>query len=154
AALTAKERQMVDQLVIACQRLESMYWRQSDPDAMALFNALASNTTPAAQALRHYLFINGSRFDLVDENKPFVGTQPLPAGHASYPAGMTRKDVDAYVAAHPDKKAIVYDPYTMVHRQGNDLAGRKYHDEFQPFVAEAATALRNAAALSDDPAFA
>ena len=154
AALSAKERQMVDQLVIACQRLESMYWRQSDPEAMALFNALAPDSSPAAQALRHYIFINGSRFDLVDDNRPFVGTQTMPPGHAIYPAGMTRRDIDAYVAAHPDKRSMIYDPYTMVHRQGADLTGRKYHEEFAPFVTQAATALRNAAGLSDDPAFA
>ena len=154
AALSAKERQLIDQLVIACQRLESMYWRQSDPEGMALFNALAADASPTAQAVRHYIFINGSRFDLVDDNKPFVGTQPMPPGHALYPAGMTRRDIDAYVAAHPDKKAMIYDPYTMVHRQGAELTGRKYHDEFASFVAQAAAALRNAAGLSDDPAFA
>ena len=49
---------------------------------------------------------------------------------------------------------MLYDPYTIVHRQGTRLAGRKYHDEFQPFVVQAAAALRRAAALSDDPAFA
>jgi len=154
AALSARERQMIDQLVIACQRLESMYWRQSDPTAMALYNALRSGNTPPAEKLRHYLFINGSRFDLVDENKPFVGTAPLPPGHALYPADLTHKDIDAYVAARPDKRAMIYDPYTIVARQGADLTGAKYHDAFQPFVSQAAAALRQAAALSSDPAFA
>src|SRR5690242_4640688 len=32
ASLSARERQMVDQLLVACRYLESMYWRQSDPD--------------------------------------------------------------------------------------------------------------------------
>ena len=154
AALNARERQMVDQLVIACQRLESMYWRQSDPTAMTLYKALQSNHTPAADKLRHYLFINGSRFDLVDENKPFVGTAPMPPGHALYPADLTHKDLDAYVAAHPDKRAMIYDPYTIVGRQGTELTGAKYHDAFQPFASQAADALRQAASLSADPAFA
>jgi hypothetical protein len=131
-----------------------MYWRQSDPEAMRLYKSLEASTAPGARSLMHYLFINGSRFDLVDDNKPFVGTAPAPPGHALYPADLTHKDVDDYVAAHPDKKAIIYDPYTVVHRDGAELVGRKYHDEFQPFVGQAADALRNAAALSDDPAFA
>ncbi len=154
AALNARERQMVDQLVIACQRLESMYWRQSDPTAMTLYKALQSNNTPAADKLRHYLFINGSRFDLVDENKPFVGTAPMPPGHALYPADLTHKDLDAYVLAHPDKRAMIYDPYTIVGRQGTELVGAKYHDAFKPFASQAADALRQAAALSADAAFA
>src|SRR5262245_40262766 len=89
SALSARERAMVDQLVIALRELESMYWRQSDPEGLALYNALAADKSPAAQKLRHYIFINGSRFDLVDGNKPFVGTQPMPPGHALYPAGLT-----------------------------------------------------------------
>src|SRR5438034_4468095 len=41
AGLTPRERQMVDQLVLACQFLERMYWRQSDPDRLAVYKALA-----------------------------------------------------------------------------------------------------------------
>jgi hypothetical protein len=51
-------------------------------------------------------------------------------------------------------KAALYDPYSMVHRENADLVARAYHDEFRPFVDAAAEALRRAAALSPDPAFA
>src|SRR5882672_10811602 len=154
AGLSARERQMVDQLVIALRQLESMYWRQSDPDALALYTALEKVDTALARSTRHYLWINGSRWDLVNENEPFVGRQPMPPGHAMYPADLTRAKVDAYVAAHPDKKALVFDPYTMVQRKGDELIGTKYHDEFAAFITPAAEALRKAADLSDDPAFA
>src|SRR5216110_1206251 len=46
--LNASERQMIDQLVIASRELESMYWRQSDPAGLALYQALASIQTPLA----------------------------------------------------------------------------------------------------------
>ena len=32
--LTAREQQMIRKLVEACEYLESIYWRQSDPDAL------------------------------------------------------------------------------------------------------------------------
>ena len=51
AGLNANERQMIDQLVIASRALESMYWRQSDPEALALYNALEGDKTPLAQKL-------------------------------------------------------------------------------------------------------
>jgi hypothetical protein len=157
AGLSAREREMVEQLVIACRELESMYWRQSDPEAVALYNALASDKTPVAQNLRRYLFINGSRFDLVDGNKPFVGTAPMPPGRALYPAGLTRADIEAYVARNPSRKQAIYNPYTVVTRTGPgdaDLAGEWYHSRFAEFTRPAAAALRKAAELSDDPAFA
>src|SRR3954464_15386720 len=51
----AHERQMIDQLVAASRALESMYWRQSDPVALALYKALAADPTPLGRDLRHYL---------------------------------------------------------------------------------------------------
>ena len=156
--LNDRERQMVDQLVLACRYLESMYWRQSDPEGLALYKALEKIDTTAAKNLRHYLLINGSRWDLVEENAPFAGTTAMPPGHALYPADLTRAALEAYVAAHPDKKSEVYNPYTIVRGQGAGdklvLTGRVYHDEFKPFVEGASGALRKAASLSDDTAFA
>jgi hypothetical protein len=157
ASLSQRERDMIDQLVIACRELESMYWRQSDPGALALYNALESDKTPLAQNLRHYLFINGSRFDLVDGNKPFVGTAPMLPGRALYPAGLARAEIEAYVARNPARKPAIYNPYTVVTRSGpgnTDLAGEWYHSKFVEFTRPAAAALRKAADLSDDPAFA
>jgi hypothetical protein len=156
-ALSQRERAMVDQLVIALRELENIYWRQSDPEALALYNALESDKTPLAQKLRRYLFINGSRFDLVDGNKPFVGTTPMPPGHALYPAGLTRADIEAYVARNPTRKPAIYNPYTVVSRTGPndaDLSGEWYHSKFVEFLRPAAAALRKAADLSDDAAFA
>ena len=154
ASLNERERQMIDQLVIACRELENIYWRQADPDALALYNALEPDRTPLAQNLRRYLFINGSRFDLVDENKPFVGTAPMPPGRAIYPDGLTREQIERYVAKNPARRQVVYNPYTMVSRQGGDLVGEWYHSRFVEFLRPAAAALRRAAELSDDPAFA
>ena len=48
AALSPRERQMIEQLVIACRELESIYWRQSDPEVLALYNALDAVKTPAS----------------------------------------------------------------------------------------------------------
>jgi hypothetical protein len=154
AGLTLRERQMVDQLVIACRYLERMYWRQSDPEGLALYKQLEHDQRPLAQRVRRYLTINGSRWDLVNENHPFFGMSPMPPGHALYSPDLTRAQIEAYVGSHPDKKAEIYNPYTIVRRVGADLAGRWYHDEFKPLVTGAATALRKAASLSPDPKFA
>ena len=56
--------------------------------------------------------INGGRFDLIDENKPFVGTKPIPPGRNLYPAGLTTAQIEAYVKAHPGEKDAIYNPDT------------------------------------------
>ena len=152
--LSDRERQMIDQLVAASRELESIYWRQADPVGLSLYKALASNDTPLAKNVRHYLFINGSRWDLVRENAPFVGTEKMPPGHYLYPTDLTRAAADSYVAAHPAAKAAVFDPYTVVRRDGSALTARTYHEAYAPFLTAAGNALRKAADLSPDAAFA
>src|SRR5271166_3328201 len=66
--LTERERQMVGKLVEACQDLESIYWRQSDPEGLKLYQSLAGSRAPKDVALRRFLRINGSRFDLIDND--------------------------------------------------------------------------------------
>jgi hypothetical protein len=152
--LTPRERQMVGKLVEACQYLESIYWRQSDSEGLTLYRGLASSTTPRDVELRRFLKINGSRFDLIRNNAPFVGTSPWPPGRGLFPEDLTKEEFDRYVAAHPDQKAALYDPFTVVRRKGAALEAIPYHVAYREWLDPAVKALREAAALSEDPAFA
>ena len=154
ARLTPRERQMVLKLVEASNELESIYWRQSDPQALTMYQQLDDSQDPTDQKLRRLLFINGSRFNLIENNQPFVGTEPMPPGRGLYPPDLTRQQIEAYVAAHPEKKSELYSSYTIVRRQGNELEGIPYHVAFRQFLEPAAKALRKAARLSPDPQFA
>lgn len=151
---SARELQMIHKLVEACGYLESIYWRQSDPEALTLYQALASSKSPRDVELRRYLWINASRFDLIDDNKPFVGTEPMPPGHGFYPANLTRPQVEQYVKQHPEQKAAIYDQFTMVRWHNGKLEAVPYHIAYRTFLEPAARSLRAAADLSSDPAFA
>ncbi|HEY0529633.1 MAG TPA: hypothetical protein VGD02_12470, partial [Gemmatimonadaceae bacterium] len=152
--LSAREVQMVRKLVEAGEDLESIFWRQSDPEGLALYQALANCPGANEKNIHHYLLINGSRYDLLEGNKPFLASARYEPGHALYPAGITRKEIEDYVAAHPARKAEIYNPWTIVRRSGNDLVGVPYHVAFRQWLVPAAKALRDAASLSDDKAFA
>ena len=154
AGLTVREQQLVKKLVEACGYLESIYWRQSDPEGLALYQSLESATNPRDVKLRTYLQLNASRFDLIDENKPFVGTEPMPLGRGFYPAGLTRDQVEQYVKDHPEQKAAIYDQFTIIRWKDKKLEAVPYHIFYRTFLESAAKALREAAKLSDDPAFA
>jgi len=152
--LTAREQKLLRKLVEACGYLESIFWRQSDPEGLALYQSLESSTNPRDVKLRTYLKLNASRFDLIDENKPFVGTDPMPPGRGFYPAGLTREKIEQYVKEHPDQKTAIYDQFTIVRWKDGALEAVPYHIFYRPFLEPAAKALRDAAKLSDDPAFA
>lgn len=152
--LTAREVKMVDKLVDASRYLEEIYWRQVDPDGLMLYESLKGSKNPKDEILRRYLWINGSRFDLLDNNKPFVGTAPVPPGRGFYPQNLTRDQIEQYVKAHPEKKDEIYGSFTVVRWHGDQLEGLPYHIAYRSFLEPAAKDLREAAGLSDDPAFA
>jgi hypothetical protein len=157
--LTAREKALVEKLVDASRYLDDIYWRQSDPEGLKLYLSLEGSKNPKDIELRRFLMINGSRFDLIDNNKPFVGTAPMPPGRGFYPVGITREQIEQYVTQHPEKKTEIYGGQTIVYAQDDQLnaqwlVGKPYHQVFKEFLEPAAKDLREAAALSSDPAFA
>ena len=152
--LNAREVRLVNKLVDACRSLEDIFWRQSDPDALTMYQSLASGGSARDQLVRKYLWINASRYDLLQENRPFIGTTPMSPGRGFYPQGLTRQQVEQYVQQHPDKKGEIYSSTTVVRWYKDQLEGLPYHIAYRSFLESAAKDLREAADLSDDPAFA
>ena len=149
AGLSDREKQMADKLVEACRLLDDVFWRQSDLEGLALYK---KTTDPKLKTL---LTIMGGRWDLIDENRPFAGAPPMPPGHELYPHDLTHAAVDQYVKQHPEDKAAIYDPYKVVKRRADGrLYGVPYTEEYKSLLAPMAQALRDAAALSPDSAFA
>jgi hypothetical protein len=157
AGLTAREQQMVAKLADACRLLDELYWHQSDLGGWAMYH-----TTQSA-VLKKLFAINGSRWDLVDENFPFIGEEPLVPGRELYPFGLTRAQIEQYVAAHPDQKAAIYSPWTVVKSDVSLLEIRggpqklttvPYHEAYAQWLRPMADDLRAGAKLSGDPAFA
>jgi hypothetical protein len=77
-----------------------------------------------------------------------VGEGP---GHGFYPPGMTKAELDAYVAAHPAEKAALMDGYTIVKRQGERLVTVPYSVEYKAELDRAAALLTKAAAVTSNP---
>lgn len=152
--LTPREVKMIGKLVEAARQIDSIYWRQSDPYALTLQSQLKGSHAARDRQILRYLFINGGQYDLLDGNRSFLTNEPAPAGRAFYPAGATRQTIESYAAAHPDSRAELYSPYTLVRRMGAELVGLPFRSAFRTQLLEAAKELREAAALSDDAAFA
>jgi hypothetical protein len=152
--LTEREKKLVQKLVDASGLLECIFWRQSDPEGLKLYLSLIESKKAQDELLRTYLRINGSRFDLVDEDKPFVGVEPMPPGRGFFASNLTHEKIDAYIAAHPEQKDGIYNLLTVVRHKGDALESVPYHVAYREFLEPMAKDLREAAELSDDPAFA
>jgi len=161
ASLTHNQRKMIVKLVEAAGLLDCIYWRQSDPEGLELYVSLAKSKDPQDVLLREYLKINGNRFDLFDNNKPFAGSEPMAHGRGLYWNTFTRDYLESFVNQNPALRAGIYSPYTLVEQRG--LPGSAdvlapypvpYRVAFKDFLGPMAQDLREAADLSDDdPAF-
>lgn len=69
-------------------------------------------------------------------------------GHGFYPAGLTKAQLEAYLAAHPDQKAALMDTYTVVRREGDKLVAVPYSVAYKPELTKAAALLDEAASIT------
>jgi hypothetical protein len=157
--LTEREKKMVGKLVDASGLLDCIFWRQSDPEGLKLYLSLAKSTDPQDVLLRRYLKINAGRYDLMDEDKPFVGTGPMPPGRGFYPSFLTQELVGKYIAEDPKSKAAFHHPFALVEIRDGPANHAKvtavpYHVAYREFLEPMAKDLIEAADLSDDPSFA
>ena len=154
ANLTSREQRMILKLVDASRYLDDICWRQVDPEALELYQSLEGSTHPEDVDLGRYLWINGSRFDLTNDNQPFVGNERAAPGAAFYPQGLTRDEMEHYIQEHPEKRAEISSPTTIVRWHAGNLESVPYHIAYRAFLEPAAKHLREASDLSPDPAFA
>jgi len=154
AGLSEREQKLVQKLVDAANRIEQIYWRQSDPEGLELYARLVKSNHPLDKKVLRFMKINGSRYDLIDELRPFLGKEPAPPGRGLYPKDLAQAEIEKYAAAHPEQKSAMYNEQSVLRRDGDKLQAVPYHAVFAEFLNSAAKDLREAAKLSDDPQFA
>jgi len=154
AGLSEREQKLVGKLVDAANCIEQIYWRQGDPEGLKLYVRLEKSQDPLDKKVLRLMTINGSRYDLIDQLRPFVGDEPAPPGRALYPRDLSQADLAQYVVAHPEQKEAIYNEQSILMHDGNRLQAVPYHVTFAEYLKPAAEDLREAAQLSDDPQFA
>ncbi len=150
AGLTDWEKAVLDKLLQAARYMDEAFWQQVDPEGEVIFRTLAGATTDTEKATYFLLDANYGRWDRFRDFAPFLGDTPRPAGGYVYPADLTKDELDAYLAAHPDQKNALLDPFTVVRRDGDQLIAVPYHEAYAEYVLPAADLLDEAARLSQN----
>ena len=143
--LTEEERQVVNKLIEASALMSEIYLRQRNPQNPAIRAEIAA--TGDADLLDMF-DRNFGPWDEGADLHPFYGDAPMPEGAGFYPADLTREELDAYLAAHPDEREAILSPYTVVKREGDRLVAVPYSVEYREFLEPAARLLREAAAIT------
>ena len=104
-------------------------------------------------AMRRFAEVNYGPWDRLDGNASFIeGIGAKPAGARFYPEDLTKQELEAHLATHPEDRADLEGLYTVVRRDSNGrLMAVPYSQAFVEETATAAVALDVAAGLAEDP---
>jgi len=149
--LTAEERQVVNLLIQASDKMSDIYLVQHSADNPTVRSRLAASKDPDRALLLDMFDLMAGPWDRLNDNAIFFGKQPYPAGGGLYPADLTKAQLDAYIAAHPEEKTALLSPYTVVRRQGAGLVAIPYSKFYARWLEPAAKLLEQAAATTSNP---
>lgn len=110
SALSAGERAAVTELLAAGEILHRLYLDQRHPQALAAAAYLEAHPELALERDLFRLNAGAVASTLDNTREPFLaGIQPDAPARNVYPAGATRAALDAYFAAHPERRDELLD---------------------------------------------
>ncbi|MEN8859494.1 dipeptidyl-peptidase 3 family protein [Qipengyuania flava] len=149
--LTEEEREVVNLLIEASGYMDEIYLRQRGVQLPQLRETISRSRRADRDLLVAMFDRNFGPWEEVAELRPFWGTQPMPEGAGFYPADLTREEFDAYLAANPDQREALTNPYTVVERRGDGFVAVPYSQAYREWLVPAARLLEQAAERTSNP---
>ncbi|MDH5384894.1 MAG: peptidase [Candidatus Aminicenantes bacterium] len=151
--LNDEQKQVLEKLVMAAKVIDKIFWKQASHVGLMMLEDFEKTDHPAAKDFLRYLTINFGPFDRLDEDKPFIGTDPKPLGAGFYPPNMTKDYFEGYVTGFPDMKKDLESTYTVVKKDDDSLISVPYNEAYGEDLEIVAKYLREAAEITTDEAF-
>ena len=112
--LTTAEAAAAAELVAAGVRLHTLYLEQVHPEGRAAEAALAAHPQREDLATLFVVMKGPIATTLTNTREPFLGVAPETPARGVYPPGTTREAFDAFLAAHPERRAALLHPRYVV----------------------------------------
>ncbi len=147
--LSADEKEALRLLVKAGAVMDEIFMEQVYAGNKALKDQLArveGMDKAEAKALRKFFAINFGPWDRLEEDQPFWGNTPKPAGAGYYPEDMTKEEFNTHVAANPGDKDAFEGYFTRIDRADDGgLKATPYNEAYKAKLVRAAAFLYQAA---------
>lgn len=154
SGLPESERRALVKMIEAARVLDGLYLRQVWAGNEALLLDLLADRSGLGQARLHAFLVDKGPWSRLDHDAPFLpGVPPKPEGGNFYPAGATKAEVEAWMAALPEaERTAAAGFFTTIRRTpAGKLVAVPYSIEYQGELAQAAELLREAAATTTQP---
>ena len=121
--LSEGERAVVAKLLEVGKIFQDIYEQQRHSQAIASYRNLQqldrrTGSPPATQNLLTLYRLFQGPIGVTFENKrePFLPVEMSPPGHNMYPWGITKDEIESFIAAHAEERASILDLRTVVRR--------------------------------------
>jgi hypothetical protein len=121
--LSAGELRAVSKLLEAGEIFQALYEQQLHQQALSSYRALQEldQRLTSPQSTQNLLTLyRSSRGPIVDtlenERAAFLPVELPPPGKTFYPWGITKEEVDGFLAVHPERRAVLLNPRSVVRR--------------------------------------
>ena len=149
--LNDREKMVLEYLYRASQVMDTIYLGQVYSQNFEILKSLKASGTEISKLQLQYFNIMGGPFDRLDQDKPFIGTNPKPTGSNFYPESMTKDEFNNWIKEYPDDESAFTSTFTVIRKDGDKLVAIPYSKFYQPQLTEAANYLKQAAEYSDNP---
>jgi hypothetical protein len=148
--LSEGDRLALQHLVTAARFVDEIFKRQAWAGNPGFAPRVAELSGPDSEALTDYYRIMYGKWDRLDGLEPFIDGQAHPAGAGYYPQDLSREEFETWLEAHPEDADDFRSLHTVIRRDGERLIAVPYSQEYRELLEGAATAVRAAAAATDN----
>jgi hypothetical protein len=149
--LNEEERKVINLLIDAAAYMDEIYFRQVSPDNPGTREDIKNSNLPNKDLVLAMFDRHFGPWDTLDENHPFYGDTPRPAGSGFYPADISKEEFEAWIIQHPNDEDAFRSLYTIIRRDGDALTATPYSEAYKQWLEPAAVLMREAADITSNP---
>ncbi len=150
--LTPRDLKLLGKLVEAADWIDRVFWEQVSDVGRHWYDTLLADGSERAKRLARLMAIHYGPWDRLRDYQEFIGNRSRPLGAGFYPSDASRRELDTFLDANPERIGTLMGPYSVVRRQGDGFVSIPYAEKFRRELSAAATALREAAGYAQDDA--
>jgi len=151
--LAPGDRESLQELARASVWVDRIFWKQRAGDEWLSRYSAIDTSTSSDRDLKRLLKLNFGPWDVLDGNRPFLGTEPRPPGGSAYPKDLSREELQSYVASHPEQRQSLLSHTTLIRREGDALRAIPYEVQFATELSATAGGLERASNFATSPVF-
>jgi hypothetical protein len=149
--LDDREKVVIEKLYRASKVIDEIFLNQVYDQNITIRDSLKRQTDEHSKMLYDYFTIMFGPFDRLDQNKPFLGSEPKPAGANFYPAGMSKAEFENWILQHPEDKQDFISEFTVIRRSADKLIAIPYSEFYKNQLELVSRYLLEAADYCDNP---